>query len=89
MEEKGVSNKPNFGELSAEQKEKLRQFKIKTRLDNERYLRAHPELGEMIGEFINKLMLNRPTNIQEFAADHFTSLDTRAAPSTERSSTAE
>uniref|UniRef100_A0A8C6NSZ9 Uncharacterized protein n=1 Tax=Nothobranchius furzeri TaxID=105023 RepID=A0A8C6NSZ9_NOTFU len=61
MEDKGVSQRPCFGELSDEQKEKLRQFKIKTRLDNERYLRAHPD----------KLILNKPTNIREFAAGEF------------------
>uniref|UniRef100_A0A1A8P6Z9 Regulatory subunit of type II PKA R-subunit (RIIa) domain containing 1 n=1 Tax=Nothobranchius rachovii TaxID=451742 RepID=A0A1A8P6Z9_9TELE len=89
MEDKGVSQRPCFGELSEEQKEKLRQFKIKTRLDNERYLRAHPELGGMIGAFISKLILNKPTNIREFAADHFTTLDAHAAPSAERSDSAE
>uniref|UniRef100_A0A3Q3A010 RIIa domain-containing protein n=1 Tax=Kryptolebias marmoratus TaxID=37003 RepID=A0A3Q3A010_KRYMA len=51
--------------LSAEYQEKLRQFKIKTRIDNEKYLRAHPEVDVMIGEF---LRFCPPADIRQFAA---------------------
>uniref|UniRef100_A0A3B3BJP4 Otoancorin n=1 Tax=Oryzias melastigma TaxID=30732 RepID=A0A3B3BJP4_ORYME len=37
--------------LNAEQQEKLRQFKIKTRIDNEKYMRAHPEVEVLIIQY--------------------------------------
>ncbi|XP_068616636.1 RIIa domain-containing protein 1 [Brachionichthys hirsutus] len=64
--------KVDVGELSAEQQEKLRQFKINTRIDNERYLRSHPEVEEMIADFLREVILKRPPDIQGFAAEHFT-----------------
>ncbi|XP_059195493.1 RIIa domain-containing protein 1 [Centropristis striata] len=64
--------------LSAEQQEKLRQFKIKTRIDNEKYLRSHPEVDVLIGDFLRDVLLKRPADIREFAADHFTNPNLRA-----------
>ncbi|CAG11885.1 unnamed protein product [Tetraodon nigroviridis] len=57
--------------LTSEQQDKLRQFKIKTRIDNERYLRSHPEVEIMISDFLRDVLLKRPTDIRRFAADHF------------------
>ncbi|KAM8734553.1 RIIa domain-containing protein 1 [Acanthopagrus schlegelii] len=65
------SLKLDVGVLSAEQQEKLRQFKIKTRIDNETYLRSHPEVDALIGDFLRDVLLRRPADIREFAADHF------------------
>uniref|UniRef100_A0A087YCQ6 RIIa domain-containing protein n=1 Tax=Poecilia formosa TaxID=48698 RepID=A0A087YCQ6_POEFO len=42
----------NVSILTIEQQEKLRQFKIQTRINNETYLRAHPEVDEIIGDFL-------------------------------------
>ncbi|XP_070768534.1 RIIa domain-containing protein 1 [Enoplosus armatus] len=64
--------KLDVGALSAEQQEKLRQFKINTRVDNEKYLRSHPEVEVLIGDFLRDVLLKRPAEIREFAADHFT-----------------
>ncbi|XP_042346523.1 RIIa domain-containing protein 1 [Plectropomus leopardus] len=64
--------KLDVGVLNAEQQEKLRQFKIKTRIDNEKYLRSHPEVEVLIGDFLREVLLNRPADIRQFAADHFT-----------------
>ncbi|CAJ1062259.1 RIIa domain-containing protein 1 [Xyrichtys novacula] len=72
MAGKGGLTKLDVGVLSAEQQEKLREFKIKTRIDNERYLRSHPEVEILIGNFLRDVLLERPTDIQEFAAEHFT-----------------
>ncbi|XP_030641324.1 RIIa domain-containing protein 1 [Chanos chanos] len=58
--------------LSPEQQEKLRQFKIKTRIANEKYLSAHPEVEALLRDFLRDVLLKRPTDIREFAADHFT-----------------
>ncbi|XP_071326566.1 RIIa domain-containing protein 1 [Trachinotus anak] len=72
MAGKGGLVKLDVGVLSPEQQEKLRQFKIKTRIDNEKYLKSHPEVELMIGDFLRDVLLKRPADIREFAADHFT-----------------
>uniref|UniRef100_A0A3B4A0H8 RIIa domain-containing protein n=1 Tax=Periophthalmus magnuspinnatus TaxID=409849 RepID=A0A3B4A0H8_9GOBI len=54
--------------LSAEQQEKLNQFKIKTRIDNENYLRSHPEIELLVGDFIRNVLLQRPVDVRDFAA---------------------
>ncbi|XP_071385305.1 RIIa domain-containing protein 1 [Centroberyx affinis] len=71
MAGKGLE-KVDVGALSAEQQEKLRQFKIKTRIDNEKYLRSHPEVEILISDFLSDVILKRPADVREFAADHFT-----------------
>ncbi|XP_018536046.1 RIIa domain-containing protein 1 [Lates calcarifer] len=72
MAGKGGLVKLDVGVLSPEQQETLRQFKIKTRIDNEKYLRSHPEVEVLIGDFLRDVLLKRPADIREFAADHFT-----------------
>ncbi|KAK1149794.1 RIIa domain-containing protein 1 [Acipenser oxyrinchus oxyrinchus] len=54
--------------LSSEQQEKLKQFKINTRIANEKYLRSHPEVEMVLGEFLREVLLKRPGDIREFAA---------------------
>ncbi|KAM8871332.1 RIIa domain-containing protein 1 isoform 1-T1 [Spinachia spinachia] len=44
---------------------------VTLRNDNERYLNSHPEVDVMIGDFLRNVLLKRPTDIREFAADHF------------------
>ncbi|XP_059740891.1 RIIa domain-containing protein 1 isoform X1 [Bos taurus] len=55
--------------LSPEQLEKLRGFKIQTRITNEKYLRTHKEVELLISGFFREMFLKRPDNIPEFAAD--------------------
>ncbi|XP_060937510.1 RIIa domain-containing protein 1 [Limanda limanda] len=71
MAEEGGLTKLEVGFLSPEQQEKLRQFKIKTRIENEKYLRSHPEVEVLVAEFLRNVFLKRPADIREFAADHF------------------
>ncbi|XP_041494251.1 RIIa domain-containing protein 1-like [Microtus oregoni] len=66
-----------FGEpepvsLSPEQLEQLRDFKIQTRIANEKYLRTHKEVSLLISGFFREMFLKRPDNILEFAAHYFT-----------------
>ncbi|XP_061262610.1 RIIa domain-containing protein 1 isoform X2 [Bos javanicus] len=58
--------------LSPEQLEKLRGFKIQTRITNEKYLRTHKEVELLISGFFREMFSKRPENIPEFAADYFT-----------------
>ncbi|XP_077066817.1 RIIa domain-containing protein 1 [Siphateles boraxobius] len=71
MAERNALEKLDFGALSLEQQEKLHHFKIKTRIANEKYLRSHPEVEMLLSDFLRNVFLKRPTDIREFAADHF------------------
>ncbi|XP_069506808.1 RIIa domain-containing protein 1 [Ambystoma mexicanum] len=62
----------DHGALDSEQLERLRLFKIRTRIANETYLRSHQELPLLLAGFLREVMLKRPENIREFAAEHFT-----------------
>ncbi|KAI1885954.1 hypothetical protein AGOR_G00209070 [Albula goreensis] len=75
MAENSGLEKLDIGALSPEQQEKLRQFKIKTRIANEKYLRSHPEVEVMLSGFLREVFLKRPVDIREFAADHFNDPD--------------
>ncbi|KAK7886809.1 hypothetical protein WMY93_026430 [Mugilogobius chulae] len=55
----------------AEQQENLKQFRLKTRIDNENYLSSHPEVELLIGDFLRDVLLQRPVDIRNFAAEHF------------------
>ncbi|XP_053551444.1 RIIa domain-containing protein 1 [Bombina bombina] len=60
------------GALSSEQQERLRAWKIETQISNERYLRSHGEVDFLLSGFIREVLLRRPENIREFAAEYFT-----------------
>nr|XP_044613682.1 RIIa domain-containing protein 1 isoform X2 [Equus asinus] len=57
------------GALSPAQVQQLRDFKIQTRIANEKYLRTHKEVELLLSGFFREMFLKRPDNIQEFAAD--------------------
>ncbi|XP_064354862.1 RIIa domain-containing protein 1 [Dromaius novaehollandiae] len=42
------------------------------RLASESYLRAHPAVRLLLGGFLREVMLKRPENLLEFAAEYFT-----------------
>lgn len=58
--------------LTKDQQERLNQHKIVTRLENEHYLRAHPEVPVMMSAFLREVLLRRPQKIREFASEYFT-----------------
>ncbi|XP_074650980.1 RIIa domain-containing protein 1-like [Tubulanus polymorphus] len=72
MEPYDLGGPRDLGALSDDQQEKLNSFKIHTRLENEKYLRNHPEVECLIAGFLGDILKNRPENIREFAAAHFT-----------------
>lgn len=61
--------------LTEEQQAWLNKAKIRTRIENERYLRDHPEVNILISGFIREVLLKRPENIPEFSAEYFTRPD--------------
>ena len=44
----------------------------RTRFENEKYLRAHPELGVLIEDFIVRVLETRPDDIEAAAVQFFT-----------------
>ena len=44
----------------------------KLRIDNERYMRAHPELNEAVQEFVYAVLKRKPDDVRAFAVDFFT-----------------
>eukprot|EP00050_Salpingoeca_kvevrii_P022014 m.119829 g.119829 ORF g.119829 m.119829 type:complete len:97 (-) comp9565_c0_seq1:1893-2183(-) len=54
--------------LSEEQAKKLTELKIATRIENERYLRSHPEIALMLREFSKAVLTHKPEDIPAFAA---------------------
>ncbi|XP_068946100.1 RIIa domain-containing protein 1 [Petaurus breviceps papuanus] len=63
---------PDYGALSIEQLTRLRNFKISTRIADERYLRSHKEVELLLSGFFREMFLKRPVDVQEFAAEYFT-----------------
>ncbi|XP_033749626.1 RIIa domain-containing protein 1-like [Pecten maximus] len=72
MEPYDLSRQDDLGALSQEQQDKLNKFKTQTRLENEKYLRNHPEVECLIAGFLGDVLRNRPDNIKDFAAGYFT-----------------
>ncbi|KAL5003984.1 hypothetical protein ScPMuIL_017440 [Solemya velum] len=75
MEPYDLGGHGDLGALSDEQQKQLNQFKMKTRIENERYLKQHPEVECLVAGFLGEVLTKRPENIREFAADHFTNPD--------------
>ncbi|XP_075856245.1 RIIa domain-containing protein 1 isoform X2 [Microcebus murinus] len=50
---------PNPGALNPEQREQLRNFKVQTRIANEKYLRTHKEVELLIGGFFSDTRMNQ------------------------------
>ncbi|XP_053133339.1 RIIa domain-containing protein 1 isoform X2 [Hemicordylus capensis] len=45
---------------------------INTKIANEKYLRSHKEVELLLSGFLREVLLKRPEDIREFAADYFT-----------------
>jgi len=75
MEPYDLGGVENMGALSSDQQQKLNELKIKTRVENEKYLREHPELECLLSSFLRDVVRHRPDNVRDFAADFFTNPD--------------
>lgn len=63
-----MSKKPeptNSAQVQRDQLDKLR-------IENERYMRAHPELNEAVQEFVYAVLRRKPDDVRAFAVDFFT-----------------
>ena len=53
------------------QKNKINRIKFYTRIDNEKYLREHPEIEFIIQQFLVKLLEDQPNNVISYAGNFF------------------
>eukprot|EP00826_Nyctotherus_ovalis_P007063 TRINITY_DN1173_c0_g1_i25.p2 TRINITY_DN1173_c0_g1~~TRINITY_DN1173_c0_g1_i25.p2 ORF type:complete len:107 (-),score=45.59 TRINITY_DN1173_c0_g1_i25:124-444(-) len=58
------------GMLEAQSKE-LDRKKLELKIENELYIRAHPELKTMISLFLKKVLDEQPKNVLQFAGSFF------------------
>lgn len=65
-------------DLLSIQKEKIQKIKYYTRIDNEKYLREHPEIEFIIQNYIVKLLEDRPSNTLTYSGKYFHNTDFRA-----------
>lgn len=42
------------------------------RIENERYMKSHPELNDAVQEFVLAVLKKKPENVRDFAIDFFT-----------------
>ena len=53
------------------QKNEIDKKKLELRIENEKYLRQHPEINGLITHFVSKVLDDRPNNILEYAGTFF------------------
>ncbi|CUF89331.1 Hypothetical protein, putative [Bodo saltans] len=61
--------------FTAEERKKLHQRCIDVRIENERYLRSHPELNIVLGEAVRLLLIHRPNEPVAFLEDFLATKD--------------
>mmetsp|Transcript_24510 Transcript_24510/g.58085 ORF Transcript_24510/g.58085 Transcript_24510/m.58085 type:complete len:82 (-) Transcript_24510:32-277(-) len=64
--------------LTEAQQALLNQKKVELRVKNEKYLRDHPEVGDMAALFMCKALDAKPDDVLAFAAQFFTAPELRA-----------
>ncbi|XP_041429942.1 RIIa domain-containing protein 1 [Xenopus laevis] len=70
------------GGLNEEQRQRVEEFKIQTRVSNETFLREHQEMQLLISGFLGEVLLRRPENIRESLQEVRSKKDTRPSSST-------
>ncbi|TPP63118.1 RIIa domain-containing protein 1 [Fasciola gigantica] len=75
MEPYDLGRAGDLGALSNEQQWHTNILKTRTRINNERYLRNHPEINHMISAFLRDLLLKQPKDPRQHFTDFFTHPD--------------
>lgn len=65
-------------DLLKAQKQQINKIKYLTRIDNEKYLREHPEIDFIIEKFLVKLLEDRPINSLKYSGEFFNKTDFRS-----------
>lgn len=61
------------GVFNKDEQARVRTAIVQSEIDNERYLRAHPELTDVLSECIREAVLRRPKDPVRFTYDFFAS----------------
>lgn len=67
-----MSRLPPKEPLTKDPKMKNRAELDKLRIENERYMRDHPELSAAVQEFVYAVLKRKPDDVRAFAIDFFT-----------------
>ena len=67
-----MENAKKLTKLSDERQRHLNAQKRQTRITNEKFFRAHPELRVMVSGFLCGLLEDKPDDVQQYAAQYFT-----------------
>ncbi|VDO90678.1 unnamed protein product [Schistosoma mattheei] len=73
MEPYDLPREGDLGALSNAQQGATNKLKAQTRLNNEHYLRKHPEIKYMITAFLRDILTKQPEDAREHFVDFFTS----------------
>ncbi len=60
------------------QKEHIKRIKFLTRVDNEKYLREHPEIEFILQTYLIKLLEDRPAVPIKYSGEYFNKTDFRS-----------
>ncbi|KAG5458309.1 MAG: hypothetical protein BJ554DRAFT_1488 [Olpidium bornovanus] len=63
--------------LTDEKQKQLNKDKNDLRIDNERYLRSHPEVRDIVTHFMQRVLSEYPEDLHQFANEHFADPDLR------------
>ncbi|KAF4661084.1 hypothetical protein FOL47_006843 [Perkinsus chesapeaki] len=69
--------------LNCEQQQALQDKEEQLREAHEDYLKSHPELRQMLNDFIASALLQQPDDIFDFAKDYFTTFKKESNASSE------
>ncbi|CAH8556651.1 unnamed protein product [Schistosoma margrebowiei] len=72
MEPYDLPREKDLGALSNAQQGETNKLKAQTRLNNELYLRKHPEIKYMITAFLRDILTKQPEDAREHFVDFFT-----------------
>ncbi|KAF7258639.1 hypothetical protein EG68_03921 [Paragonimus skrjabini miyazakii] len=75
MEPYDLAKSGDLGALNNHQQAATNKLKTETRLNNELYLRRHPEIRYMISAFLRDLLLKKPEDARKHFTDFFTHPD--------------
>nr|CAX74063.1 hypothetical protein [Schistosoma japonicum] len=73
MEPYDLARDGDLGALSNAQQAATNKLKTQTRINNEQYLRKHPEVKYMITAFLRDILMKQPENARGHFVDFFTS----------------
>lgn len=70
----GTAPEATHASILASELEKLNDYRMKLKEDNQSYLESHPELRSLVDNFVHEVLIKRPADIIKFGGQYFNSL---------------